>query len=338
MCWRGGCANSRFGDGHTCLVNRSNRTQLGYVLVLLGVVGFSLNAGVSRIVLDAGMDAWTLSEVRAVGAAIVLGLVVTARRRRFPIRVARHHWPRLVLYGLVGLGLLQSFYFQAIARIPIGLAILIEFLAPLWVALWARFVQKQAVKPILWPALAVTLAGLAIVAGTQFDNLDPVGLGSAFLAGLCFAVYFIVGERLVAEHDPFVVSFWGFSIAAVAWSGAAVFWTRITPLWQIDYGQPATLPAAFGALVVPMGLLLLWIVGFGTVVPFASETAAMRWVPATTVSVIAMLEPVGSAAIGWWWFDQRLEWFQGFGAALVLAGIVMALLSRAEHPMPAVID
>ena len=191
--------------------------------MLLGVVGFSLNAGVSRIVLDAGMDAWTLSEVRAVGAAIVLGLVVTARRRRFPIRVARHHWPRLVLYGLVGLGLLQSFYFQAIARIPIGLAILIEFLAPLWVALWARFVQKQAVKPILWPALAVTLAGLAIVAGTQFDNLDPVGLGSAFLAGLCFAVYFIVGERLVAEHDPFVVSFWGFSIAAVAWSGAAVF-------------------------------------------------------------------------------------------------------------------
>jgi drug/metabolite transporter (DMT)-like permease len=51
-----------------------------------------------------------------------------------------------------------------------------------------------------------------------------------------------------------------------------------------------------------------------------------------------MLEPVGSAAIGWWWFDQRLEWFQIFGAALVITGIVMALLSRAEHPMPAVVD
>jgi drug/metabolite transporter (DMT)-like permease len=319
-------------------VDRANRTRLGYGLVLLGVLGFSLNAGVSRVVLDGGMDAWTLSELRAVGAAVMLLAIVWMRRARAGMSVARHHWPRMVLYGLVGIGLLQSFYFQAIARIPIGLAILIEFLAPLWVALWARFVQKQAVKAILWPALAVTFAGLAIVAGAQFQNLDPVGLASAFAAGLCFAVYFIVGERLVGEHDPFVVSFWGFTIAAVAWSVAAVFYSRITPLWEIDYAAATTLPSALLSATVPLAVLLLWIIAFGTVVPFASETAAMRWVPATTVSVIAMLEPVGSAAIGWWWFDQRLGIVQVLGAMLVLSGIIMALLSRAEHPTPAVID
>lgn len=319
-------------------MDSANRTRLGYGLVLLGVLGFSINAGVSRIVLDAGMDAWTLSEIRAVGAAILLLLIVFLRRKKSGMTVARHHWPRMALYGLVGIGLLQSFYFQAIARIPIGLAILIEFLAPLWVALWARFAQKQAVKPILWPALAVTLAGLGIVAGVQFQNLDPVGLASAFLAGLCFAVYFIVGERLVGDHDPFVVSFWGFTVAAVAWSGAAIFYHRITPLWEIDYAASSALPAALGGAVLTIGALLLWIVAFGTVVPFASETAAMRWVPATTVSIIAMLEPIGSATIGWWWFDQRLGLVQVLGALLVLAGIIMALLSRTEHPTPAVID
>ncbi len=309
-------------------------TNLGYALVLVGVVGFSINAGVSRIVLDNGIGAWTLAELRALGAAALLLLIVVLTGRRARLAMPRHHWPRLLLYGLVGLGLLQSFYFEAIARIPIGLAILIEFLAPLWVALWARFAQKQAVRPILWPALAITLIGLAIVAGAQFEDLDPIGLLSALAAGWCFAVYFIVGERLVADHDPFVVSFWGFAIAAAGWMAASLFVAQIVPLWDVDYRQVVTT----AAVTLPMAALLLWIISLGTVVPFASETAAMRWIPATTVSVLAMLEPIGSAAIGWWWFDERLTAFQVFGAALVLAGITMALLSRTEHPTPAVVD
>lgn len=314
------------------------RTRLGYLLVLVGVVCFSVNAGVSRLVLAGGIDAWTLSELRALGAAALLFAIIVLTGRTGRLRVHRRHWPRVLGYGLVGLGLLQAFYFEAIARIPIGLAILIEYLAPLWVALWARLVQKQQVKPILWPALAVTFTGLAIVAGAQFGDLDPIGLISAVLAGFCFAVYFIVGERLVADHDPFVVTFWGFTVAGVAFTAAALVAPRIVPPWHVGYSAAVALPAALGAALVPIGGLLLWIFVFGTVVPFASETAAMRWVPATVVSVLAMLEPVGSAAVGWWWFDERLTAFQMMGAALVLAGIVMALLSRTEHPVPAAIE
>lgn len=312
--------------------------RLGYALVLVGVLGFSINAGASRLVLDGGIGAWTLAELRAIGAAVLLLLLVIATGRRARLPIPRHHWPRLLLYGLVGLGLLQSFYFEAIARIPIGLAILIEFLAPLWVALWARFVQRQPVKPILWPALALTFCGLAIVAGAHFGDLDPIGVISALLAGICFAVYFIVGERLVGQHDPFVVSFWGFLVAAIGWMAAALLVPQIVPLWQLDYSTRITLPVALGAAVVPVAALLLWIISLGTVVPFASETAAMRWVPATTVSVLAMLEPVGSAAIGWWWFDERITALQALGALMVLAGITMALLSRQEHPGLAMLD
>lgn len=312
--------------------------RFGYALVLVGVVMFSINAGVSRLVLDAGIGAWTLAELRAIGAALLLLGVIAATHRWARLRIARVHWPRLMLYGLVGLGLLQSFYFEAIARIPIGLAILIEFLAPLWVALWARFAQKQPVRPVLWPALAVTLTGLAFVAGAQFGDLDPVGLVSALAAGWCFAVYFVVGERLVAEHDPFVVSFWGFTIAAVGWVATSLIAPQIVAVWHLPYSDTITLPTALGAAVVPIAVLLAWIVSLGTVVPFASETAAMRWIPATTVSVLAMLEPVGAAAIGWWWFDERLTAMQALGALLVLAGITMALLSRPDHPTVAVVE
>jgi drug/metabolite transporter (DMT)-like permease len=313
-----------------------NRTRLGYLLVLVGVVSFSVNAGVSRLVLTNGIGAWTLAELRAIGAAVLLLALVLLTGRH--LTMSRNHWPLLLLYGLVGLGLLQSFYFEAIARIPIGLAILIEYLAPLWVALWARFVRRQPVKATLWPALVITFAGLAIVAGAQFRGLDPVGLAYAFGASVCFAVYFLVGERLVADHDPFVVSFWGFTIAAAGWLVAAALVSQITAPWAVDYSTPVTLPLALGAAVIPIGLLLAWVISMGTVVPFASETAAMRWVPATVVSVIAMLEPVGSAAVGWWWFDEQLTAVQMLGALLVLGGITLALLSRAEHPVPAAIE
>lgn len=315
-----------------------SRTRLGYLLVLVGVVAFSVNAGVSRLVLTHGVDAWTLSELRAMGAAVLLLALILLTGRRRHMRMERALWPLLLLYGIVGLGLLQSFYFEAIARIPIGLAILIEYLAPLWVALWARFVQKQPVRATIWPALLITFIGLGIVAGAQLEGLDMIGVAYAFGASVCFAVYFLVGERLVAGHDPFVVSFWGFTIAAAGWTVAAVFVSQITAPWDVDYSTPVGLPAALGAAVVPIGLLLLWVVTLGTVVPFASETAAMRWVPATVVSVIAMLEPVGSAAVGWWWFDERLNLLQVFGALLVLGGITMALLSRSEHPTPASIE
>lgn len=315
-----------------------SRVRLGYLLVLIGVVAFSLNAGVSRLLLNSGVDAWTLSGLRAVGAAILLLLLILLTGRRGRLPVGRAHWGLLVLYAVVGLALLQSLYFEAVARIPIGMAILIEYLAPLWVALWARFVARQQVKPILWPALGITLLGLGIVAGAQWSDLDPVGLFSAFLAGLCFAVYFLVGERLVADHDPFVVSFWGFSVAGVFMIVLALALPGVAAPWQVDFGLTVNLPQALGAGVVPAALVVAWILVLGTVVPFASETAAMQWVPATVVSVIAMLEPIGSAAVGWWWFGEQLSLFQGFGAVLMLAGIVMALLSRAEHPMPAAIE
>jgi drug/metabolite transporter (DMT)-like permease len=314
------------------------RVRLGYLLVLLGVVCFSLNAGVSRLVLDSGVGAWTLSELRALGAAVLLFALIALTGRLSGLRLPRSRWGLLLLYGVVGLGLLQALYFEAIARIPLGLAILIEYLAPLWVALWARFVQRQPVRATIWPALAITFAGLAIVAGAQFRDLDPVGLLSAFLAGFCFAVYFIVGETLVAEHDAFIVTFWGFTIAGLTFLAASAVLPQLLPPWQVGYRVPVELPAALGAAVLPVAALLVWIVLLGTVVPFASETAAMRWVPATVVSVLAMLEPVGSAAVGWWWFDEQLTAFQAFGAVMVLVGITMALFSRAAHPTVAAVE
>lgn len=306
----------------------------GYSLVLIGVGCFAVNAAVSRLILDTGVSAWTLSQFRALGATALLALILLTTRRAF--RLPPRHRTRIVVYGIFGLALVQALYFEALARIPIGLALLIEFLGPVWVALWARFAQRQYVSNLLWPALALAIGGLALVAGTGLSGLDPWGVAAAFGAGLAFAVYFVVGEELVSDTDPFVVSFWGFAIAGVFWLLATPLVPTLVPVWQIDYTNPIVLPLT--AAVVPAALLFAWLVSLGTVVPFAAETAAMRWVPATTVSVLATAEPIAAGAVAWLLFGETATGVQLIGALLVIAGIVLALLSRSGHRLPAVVD
>jgi len=298
----------------------------GYALVLLAVVCFVVNAGVARLVLTSGFSATELSAIRAVGTALVLLLAIVAAGRAQTLRVSRHEVVPLVAYGVVGVALLHMTYFVAIERLPIGLALLLEYLAPVLVALWVRLVRREQVRRTLWPALGLCLVGLGLVAqvGGAGDQLDPVGLLAGFGAAVCFATYFLLGERLVVHRDPVSTTFWGFTVAAVLWSAVVGWWT---PLGDAT-GQSVALPAALGSAAVPLIALVAWVVVLGTLVPFAAATAALRHLPATTVTVVAILEPVGAAMLAWWWFDESLTLVQLLGVALVLTGIVLALRAR----------
>ena len=312
------------------------RETLAVGLVLFGVVAFSINAGVSRIALDSGISAAVLSGVRAVGSASLLGLAVLLFRRS-QWRIPKQDHGVLLIYGLVGVGIMPLFYFEAISRIPIGLALLLEFLAPVWVALWARIVRRQEVNRLLWPAVSLPVVGLAVIAGAGLGDLDPVGILAGIACSFAFATYFIFGERLVSRSDPIAVTFWGFSISGILWTvvgltGFASAW------WSISLTDDAQTPEAVGGLVVPLGLVLLWVVALGTVIPFSAETTAMKFIPAIYVSIIATAEPVGSAVVAWWLFDQTLEAGQIIGGLIVVSGIVLALLSRPGHQLPATVE
>ena len=89
---------------------------------------------------------------------------------------------------------------------------------------------------------------------------------------------------------------------------------------------------------MPLGLVLLWVTALGTVVPFSAETTAMKFIPAIYVSIVATAEPVGSAIVAWWLFDQTLEAAQIIGGLIVISGIVLALLSRPGHQLPATVE
>jgi drug/metabolite transporter (DMT)-like permease len=294
-------------------------------LVVLAVVLFSLNAGTSAVVLEAGVTPEALAAVRALGTAAVLGIALLATGRVRTLAVPRRQWPWVLLYGAGGVALVQWAYFVAIDRLPIGLALLLEYLAPLVIALVARFWLRRPVSRLVWPALALALGGLVLATRVPGGGLDPLGIAAGLGAAAAFAVYFLVGERLVTERDALSTTFWGFAVATVV---SAALAAPALPAAARLSAEAAALPAALGGVSVPVWGLLAVVVLLGTLAPFAAVTAALRRLPATLVSIIGTGEVVGAAAVAWWWFDQALSAVQVAGFTLVVSGVVLALLAR----------
>ncbi|MET0448512.1 MAG: DMT family transporter, partial [Aeromicrobium sp.] len=123
---------------------------------------------------------------------------------------------------------------------------------------------------------------------------------------------------------------WAFAVAAVLMNVAA-------PVWNADaLGADASMLGRLDGLEVPAWLAMLWVVVLGTVVPFVLQMLALRHLPATIVTVVAMLEPVIAVFIGWGWFHESLTPVQAVGAVAVIAGIVLAQTSRkVELTIPA---
>ena len=304
---------------------RSRNPTLGLVLVVLGAVLFIQNAGVSRIALRAGVDPLTLTTTRVTGTVVVL-LVGALLFRRDALRPPTGRLGLLIVaHGLVGVAALQWTYFVAIDRLPVGMALLLEYQAPILVALWARFVQHEQVRPRLWAGLALAWGGLVAATGIyQGLAFDPVGIAGGVGAAICFATYFLIGEHGVARLDPLRVILWSFLCATVGLNLVHPV-TRLP--WRLLDEQVSLLGRLSGG-TAPVWAVLAWIVVVGTVLPFGVELLALRHLRATTVTMVAMLEPIGVSALGWMWFSESLDTVALVGGLAVVVGIVVAQSAR----------
>jgi len=301
------------------------RPTLGYALVVGGALLFIVNAGVSRVAIRAGVDATSLTSLRVTGAVVVFAAIAAAARPGALRPPRGRALLLLAALGLVGVAALQWTYFVAIDRLPLGLALLLEYLAPVLVALWARFVQHEPVRRRMWVAIALSIGGLAVVAQVwQGMTFDGLGVLAGLAAAVCFATYFLLGEHQVGGADPLPVILWSFLAAAVVLNLAR-------PVTSIDTDVLASSTSLLGALdawTLPVWALLAWIVLAGTVVPFFTALLALRHLPATVVTMVAMLEPVGAAALGWAWFAESLTVLQVLGGVTVVGAILLAQSAR----------
>ena len=291
------------------------RPRLGYALTALAAALFALNGSLARYLLDDGVSAAHLAQMRSTVAWLLLtaGLAIRAPAK---LRIDRADVPRMAWLGVAGLALVNATYFEAIARLKIGVALAIQFTAPVALLVWLRVVHGRRLAMTLWGSVMLSVLGsFLVVEAYRPGSLDGLGVVAALGAMVTFAIYLVGSERAGRRYDALTTMVWGFGFSTL-------FWLIVRPLWTFPWGQFASLRN------LALGLAIAVI---GTLAPFALEVSALRMLPASRVAVVATLEPVLGALLAWIIHDERLGASQLAGGALVVAAVLWV---QAHPPAP----
>ena len=295
----------------------------GYLLYLIAATLWGLNGTVSKIILLSIGDAARVSQLRTTAAFLIL-LTFVALTNRKAFRLKKSEIPVLVIYALLGITLTQWAYFEAISRMPVGITLLIEFTAPIYIVLWVRFVRKQKVRSTIWLGLALAIGGLALVAQVwEGFMLDTVGFFFAFGATFSLVIYFLFGEKASENRDSVSLIMWGFLIATIFWA-VTLPWSKFP--WQslnVDVQ-----PFVNSDVTSPLLLLITYMIIGGTVLPFVLVVMAIKHLGAAGASLMGMFEPLVAFLIAWVVLGESLNLIQIIGGFTMLTGVYVAELAR----------
>ncbi|MCM3696483.1 EamA family transporter [Microbacterium oleivorans] len=294
----------------------------GLILAVTSALTFSISGPIAKPLLEGG---WSLAAVLAIrmgvaGLVLSPALVHTLRRRP---DFLRRHGVSLVAFGLIPVVGCQIFYFSALQRMPVGVALLIQYLAPVMLVLfvWAR--TRRAPSRTVLIGSVVAMAGLVLVvdiAGARFDLLGTV---FALLAAVCACVYFVMSERTGDDLPPLALAAGGLLIGTV--TILVLAGVGILPL--AVSAEPVDL---LGVRVAPLIPLLL--VGVCTATGYALGVMAVPKIGSRLASFVGLSEVLFALSFAWLLLGEAPAAVQFVGGALILAGVVLV---RLEERAPA---
>lgn len=308
---------------------RSGRTgSIGLIVAVGASLAFAGAGPFVKPLLDAGWSAGGAVLVRLGLAAIVLAPIVAIAVRRDP-RVLVRHWKWILGYGTLGVAGCQLAYFLAIERMPVGVALLIEYIAPVLLLLgtWARTRVRPTGLSLAGAGLAIF--GLALVIDlTGGGGLDPLGIAFAALSALMACAYFLIGANAPAELPPVALIGGGLGVASATVGAVGV--VGVVPIVV----RPDVTVALLGAEVawwVPMGIVVL----VGTVGGYLLGTIGAKLLGSRLASFVGLLDVVATVVVAAILLGEIPTTMQLVGGAFILAGVVAVRLAP-DHRAPAI--
>lgn len=293
----------------------SSKSAPGYLSVVTAAILWATSGVAGKSLFVDGITPLALVQIRATLAAVVLFAALAVRAPALLV-VERRDLPRLAALGGVGLALVQASYFYAISLIPVAAAILLQYLAPVFIAAFAMAWWGERATPAKLTALGLAVGGSFLVAGgytLDFAGMNPLGVGVGLAAAVFFAGYTLFGERLMHRYSPWTVLAYGLAFAAAS---LHVLHPPFSYLWAgYSLGQ-------WG--------IIAYVAVAGTVLPFGLYFVGVSHIRSTRASIIATLEPITAGALAFAVLGEALTGPQVVGGAAVLGAVVLLNLRREE--------
>ena len=293
----------------------------GLVIGLLSAAAFGTSGTFGTSLIGAGWSPAGAVLARVSIAALVLtGPALVQLRGRWTL-LRRWGW-RTVAYGCVGVAACQLGYFNAISRMPVGIALLIEYMGILLVVGWLWVRHGQRPRRLTIAGSAAAIGGLALMLDLSGPGgISPVGVLWALLAAVSMAVYFILSAKSGADPLPPVVMTWGgMIVGAVVLAAAGV--TGLAPL-AASSADVTLMNHQVSWLVPVLGLSVL-----AAAFAYVTGIAAARRLGAKLGSFVALAEVLFATAFAWVLLHQVPTATQFLGGALILAGVVLVRLDE----------
>ncbi|MBX7244829.1 MAG: DMT family transporter [Candidatus Sumerlaeaceae bacterium] len=285
------------------------RSLTGYALVLTAATFWGLSAVAGKMwQRTSTVDAVLLSQTRASFAWLMVLAYLLIYNRSF-LRVQMRHLPEFAMLGIIGVAGANFFLYFAISRMDTALADLIQFTAPILVALYMVARRLESLHRNKVVALFLTTLGLAFTLRIFEGNhtLSLLGILSAATSAICYAYLIAAGKRLSHRYPP--AAYLHYSLL-----GATLFWLCLRPPW---HGLFATIPP-----VDWLRLILFSVTS--ALLPYVCFFQGLKRISATTAGIVSTWEPVVITIGAWATLGEAMAPTQLIGIALVLAGIVIA--------------
>ena len=296
---------------------------LGAVMILTATFLFGLNGSTAKTVMATGVTAEQITLFRSLSACLIAGLFIAIRNPK-AFRVSPGEWKWFLLLGVGGVGLMQWSYANAVANLPVGVALLIQYTAIILVPIASLLLFKTKVSKRLWLGVALVLSGLVVVSHIWQGGLSTIGLVYAAIAALATTVYYMVGEHVHKTRDAFSTLFYSMLVSALMWVGLSRFWTFDFNRFAIQLDLGGNLAGT----IIPAWVIFAWLGVMGSFVPLYLTYAALPHLSATGVGIMSTTETIFGFLFAYLWLGEKIDGLQTLGGLLVIAGIIIAQISR----------
>ncbi|MBZ5504601.1 MAG: EamA family transporter [Acidobacteriia bacterium] len=267
---------------------------------------------------DSLISPLVLTQARATITVLALGPLLLLRFGRHLFSISRRDLTLCALVGTLGVACSNYFYYLAVQKATVSLAITVQYTAPVWVLFYMVGRGRERATFQKSAAAVIAMIGTAFAIGVFHSDVPVslVGIGSALLASFSYAFYNIAGQGLVKRNHPFTVMFY-------VLSSSAVLWLVVNPPWRLVEQHYS--PQQWGFLFVFACVSML--------LPYMFYMSGLKYLDPTRAVITSCLEPVFAILFAVFFIHETLRALQAFGIVAVLAATVMVQIKQKGTPL-----